>query len=477
MRLLLGAAMGVLAVSKVSFMTAAVVTIAPLTLAALLARRVPYAALAALATVAVAWAASGYGWADWLAYLDWSLRDITPGYSQAMQLRTTSALVAHAAAVTVAVLLWAVILARRTHRRGWWAAPLALAGVLLLQFKAGFVRADIHVYTTAGALLVEAVLLAVLLGPRPRALAAGVVLLLALPGGLLWHAVAVLGPPPSGFKIITPRELLARAALLPAVVRGEAFTAAHASHLRDIRAMMPLPAFEGGVDMIGYWQSQLIAADAPYRPRPVFQGYMAYTPRLAHENAAYLASAAAPRWLLFHPETIDGRLPAMDDAAAWPVLLSDYQPAGEVGRYALLERRPEPRPTRLVPLGRAEAQTDKPIAVPPSDGGPIWARVEIDQPLRERLVTQLFAGPYVYLDIVFANSTVVRGRLVPAIAADGFLLSPVISAVPAFLKLSREGARALPDEAVREFRVHVDSAFGAATPPRAVRVEFSRLEY
>jgi hypothetical protein len=203
---------------------------------------------------------------------------------------------------------------------------------------------------------------------------------------------------------------------------------------------------------------------------------MAYTPRLAHENADFLAGAGAPRWLLFHPETIDGRFPALDDSASWPLLLSLYQPAGQVGRFALLERRAAPRPWRLVPLGGADALTDKPIAVPPTTGGPIWARIDVDHSLAERLTTQLFAAPYEYVDIVFTTNAVWRARLVPAIAGDGFLLSPVVSTVAGFVALSAQGPQALPDQTVREIRIHVDSAFGQPTAPRAVRVEFARLE-
>ncbi|HSQ01215.1 MAG TPA: hypothetical protein VL049_28680 [Candidatus Dormibacteraeota bacterium] len=476
LRIALGAALGVLAVSKVTFVTGALVTLGPLAVAALLARRPPWAALATLVTIVACWRLLGDGWADWVAYLDWSLRDITPGYSQAMQLRTTAALVWHAVAVSAALLAWAAVLAWRRRRSGWWALPIAVAGVLLLQFKAGFVRADVHVFVTAFALLLEGVLLGALLGPRPLAVALAALLVAALPGALTWHALVANGTPTTVFRFVPPREIVERLAMLPTLARGEPFAPPHAQHVRDLRGMMAMPAFDGGVDMIGHWQSLLLANQSAYRPRPVFQGYMAYTPRLARENAAFLASDAGPRWLLFDPETIDGRLPAIDDAASWPVLLSRYQPAGEVGRYALLERRATPRPWRLVPLGGADALTDKPIAVPPPAGGPIWARIDVDQTFAERVTTQLFAAPYEYLDIVNATNAVWRARLVPAIAGDGFLLSPVISTVAGFVALSAEGPRALPAQTVREIRVHVDSPFGKPTAPRAVRVEFARLE-
>jgi hypothetical protein len=476
LRVALGIALGMMAVTKVTFVTGALVTLGPLAVAGLLARRVPWAALGTLVTTAACWVLLGYGWTDWVAYLDWSLREITPGYSQAMQYRTTPALVWHTTGVSAAILATVAILAWRTRRPGWWAPPVAMTAVLLLQFKAGFVRADVHVFITAFVLLLEGVLLGVLLGPRPRAVMLAIAFVAALPGALLWHALATNGIPTTEFRFVAPLDLVARFKALTALARDDPFASAHALRIRDMRGMMAMPAFDGGVDMLGLSQGLLIANQSPYRPRPVFQSYMAYTPRLARENAAFLAGDGAPRWLLFNPESIDNRFPAIDDAALWPQLLTLYQPAGQVDRFLLLERRTTPRPWRLVPLGGADAVTDSPIAVPPTGGGPIWARIDVAETPAERLTTALFAAPYLYVDVVFVTNAVWRARLVPAIARDGFLLSPVVGNVPGFVALSTQRPAGIPDQAVRAIRIHVDSPFGRPTAPRAVRVEFSRLQ-
>ena len=49
--------------------------------------------LAAAATALGGWWLLGLGGSDLFAYLDWSLREITPGYTPAMQVRTSPALV------------------------------------------------------------------------------------------------------------------------------------------------------------------------------------------------------------------------------------------------------------------------------------------------------------------------------------------------------------------------------------------------
>lgn len=476
LRLALGAVLGLLALIKVSFVTAAVVVLAPTTVATVLARGVPLTALAAAASAAIGWALLGLSGAELVAYLDWSLREIMPGYTEAMQLRTAPTLVGGAAVISGALLAWAGVLAWRTRRRWWWATAIAFAMVLLVQFKAGFTRADVHVFTTVFALLMEGVLLALLGGRHPAAFAVGVLLVAALPGTLLWSALALHGAPTTVFRFLSPADVLARLRALPSVARGDAFTMAHEQRVRDLRGVMAMPALEGGVDMIAHRQSLLIANRSPYRPRPVFQGYMAYTPRLAAANAAFLASDGAPHWLLFDPETIDGRLPTMDDAELWPLLLGSYRSAGVAGRYALLERRDTPRRWRLVPIGAVDARTGEAIPVPPAERGPIWARIEVQETLVERLRAAVFAGPYVFADLVFVTNAVWRARLVPAIARDGFLLSPVVSTVPAFVALSEQGPAGIPDQAVREIRVRVDSPFGTPLAPRPVRIELSRLE-
>lgn len=473
----LGIGIGLAALTKVTFLTAAAVVLAPLVAASLLGGRgVPSTAVVAGLTGLGAWLLLGLGIDQAVEYVRWSARDITPGYSQAMQLRTSPALVLHAAAATLAVWVWLALLAWRRRRPGWWGVPLAVAPLLLLQFKAGFVRADVHVFTLAAALVIESVLLALLLGRRPAAVALGGALVVALPGALLAHALLIEGRPSGSFRVVAPSNFYTRVTTLPAAVRGEVFGPRHALRVRELRNELSVLDFEGGVDMFGFAQSLLVAQSAPYRPRPVFQSYMAYTPHLARANAEFLSGDGAPRWILFSPETIDGRLPAIDDAAAWPELLTRYRPVGTAGPYALLERLAAPRAWRLTPIGSVDGWTDKPIAVPPMAAGPVWARVTVDAPAVDRLQTLLLAAPYVHLDVVLTNAAVWRARLVVPVAGDGFLLSPVITTPAHFTELALRGVAALPDREVATVSVHVASPFDGTDRRRQVRIEFSRLE-
>ena len=75
----------------------------------------------------------------------------------------------------------------------------------------------------------------------------------------------------------------------------------------------PLPPSIGSVEVYPWDVWLPLIHDLPYRPRPVFQSYAAFTTKLSEMNARHLISAK-PETLLFQVKTIDGRLPTVDDA-------------------------------------------------------------------------------------------------------------------------------------------------------------------
>ena len=71
---------------------------------------------------------------------------------------------------------------------------------------------------------------------------------------------------------------------------------------------------ENTVDILGSQQGVAIFNRFNYRPRPVIQGYSTFTPLLAGLNGDFYASDAAPQYVLMKIQSIDHRLPAMDDS-------------------------------------------------------------------------------------------------------------------------------------------------------------------
>src|SRR6185369_2519278 len=186
LRAALGVAIGLVGMIKFTFLVAALAVLAPMAAADLLTRRrIPLTTAAALIAAMLVWLATGHTGADWLRYLDWSAWEITAGYATAMHFLIDGRLLLHAVVASLAVFFAGAVLIERRPHIGRRAAQLALLIVLGLLFKAGFVRADVHVFITCFGLLVIAALLVLLWSRRPLQLFVGALLVALVPGGLL----------------------------------------------------------------------------------------------------------------------------------------------------------------------------------------------------------------------------------------------------------------------------------------------------
>ena len=198
-------------------------------------------------------------------------------------------------------------------------------------------------------------------------------------------------------------------------------------------------------DIVGYDQ-YLLAALNPraWRPRPVFQGYSAYSKRLALANRDAIAAPDGPRYLLARVQTIDQRWPTQDDPAPWPLLRSGFRVAGRYANHLVLESTehaqpaaPERQPMRGE---RSEPAGDGAwVALP--DGIPeLYVQVEPTVAWLDVLRGLLWKPVVFHLEVRWASGGVGRYRLVPEIAAGGFLLSPRLFTLDA-LQAWVEGGR------------------------------------
>jgi len=469
----LGAAIGLAALIKFTVLTAAVLVFVPLTAAELWQRRrLPAVVVAALVAIAIGWAATGHGVGAAVRYVDWSVRDIAAGYSSGMQLPANRELTIAALAVSTVVFAAGVALAWWRRRRRMWRIALVLAGTLGLLFRTGFVRADVHVYITCYGLLVIAALLALLAGPRPLAVLCGAALTALLPGWLWWKAERTAGPPTLYFPITPPLAALRNVLDAPVRLRADTLARGQARAVATIRGANPLPPLPGGVDVYSYAQAVLLAHDVDFRPRPVFQSYMAYTPRLAQANAAFLLDSRAPEWILFRVEPIDRGMPSLDDAASWPLLLTRYRFERSLAHFALLQRRAVPLTWALAPLGLVETTTNTRVAVP---AGVVWARIDLHDTFADRALRTLFTGPLVYLDLIRRDGRAQGFRLVPALARDGFLLSPPIENTLQFTQFASAGVPPGDASEVVSLLVRLDRMLEVEPEARPVSVEFFQV--
>ena len=104
---------------------------------------------------------------------------------------------------------------------------------------------------------------------------------------------------------------------------------------------MPLPGVSGDADIYLHEQSALLASGNRYHPRPEFQSCTAYTDYLIQRNVDFLKQSG-PKTIFFDIAPIDGRLPAFEDGATWPELLTRYNFSDIPSHFLQLGRRDIP---------------------------------------------------------------------------------------------------------------------------------------
>jgi hypothetical protein len=180
------------------------------------------------------------------------------------------------------------------------------------------------------------------------------------------------------------------------------------------------------VDVFGQSQAYALFNDLNYRPRPVFQSYFAFNSALMEANERAFASNAAPEFVLFNFEAIDGRFPPLEDARVLRTLLSDYTLVGAEAPFLLLKHQTSSVP-RMTLLREGVVRPDEPISVGEYGDVDLWLEISLAPSMEGRLRQAIYKPTEVYL-AVWGQSTAQAAMFrapVPMLAA-GFLASPVL---------------------------------------------------
>jgi hypothetical protein len=376
------------------------------------------------------------------------------GYSEAMGYGIPGSAPLAKVAVVVAVVLVAIAFKKIKSTSFPWLIPSGLCLNLFISFKAGFVRADHHMVMAAGAYFLIALAIASLLDRRT-----GIAITVA--AFVVWlGAFGIL----AGVRQTAERETFALQDLerpFFRLVRGFELRRNHAAGLHHIFAEAnarifagtPIQRLEGTVDLYPSELSVLFAAGDEWDPRPVFQSYAAFTPGLDSLNSAHLLTESAPNHIFFSIDPIDDRLPALDDAGSWPILLSKYQIVALKNEYLQLDRAPAAllaQKSKL--LGGVTVQTGDWIDVPSTADG-VWASVNLRPTLAGKVVLAAYRLHIVTIEMVLIDGRTVTHRFIPEMGENGFLLSPYVGSTDDFLRT----AAGMNSNQVRKFRLMSDS--------------------
>ena len=216
---------------------------------------------------------------------------------------------------------------------------------------------------------------------------------------------------------------------------------------------MLLPHIPGRVDLYPNDQLVLVANGLNRSSRPVFQSYFAYTPRLIALNETHLQGGQRPRTVFVDIAPIDGHWPTSEDAPSLISILSDYDLRQRTRSYLVFQRASR-RGYGLVPIRTVRSRLGESIRVPPTDAGPIWVTITVRRTVMGRLEELAFRPATLLIEARLAGGRRVRHRLVPAVAEDGFLLSPYVSNRKAFAAMTTAtSSRSLARDAVDTIRL------------------------
>ena len=403
--------------------------------------------------------------------------EIAGGYTAAMGLegwqeQTFMGLLACAAAP---ILCAAAVFSTRR-----WNLLPAVAGTALyffLCFKEAFVRQDEeHIWMGAIRGIVPGLLLASAFlrridAPLARVAAWAMAVLFAIDSVYFLAAAN-----DNGLVTAHLDEAVQRVRQIPLALSGR--TALEEEYRREktvLRGECPIDGVRGTADLFAFGFSCVLANDIDLRFRPTPHSYSAYTAGLERRNADYLAGNAAPDNVLLGVMTVDGHYPSGEDSLAWLSLLSHYRPIGFSGEYLLLHRTDPVVPCVLQPLREVNTALDQEIPVPESSSGPVWADVEVSHTLAGRLWGAAYRFPAASL-VVRTESGEASYPIVPEVARNGFLLSPVVRDPVAFNLLFSGDAG--PPLAPRVVGIRVagpeDGSWGLSAK---VRVRLFRLQH
>ncbi|MCW6511417.1 hypothetical protein [Lichenifustis flavocetrariae] len=406
---------------------------------------------AAIASVIAVWLTVGQHLSDLPAYLR-GVFAIATGYTDAMSDRGNSREIYVYIAASVAL-----IVAQIVPRRAPIMPTLAAALILFVAFKAGFVRHDGHAVIASSTLLLVSFLL--FLYSADLARGAGFVV-----GVAGWAFISAhYFPVNPAAQLANAVEELRRAssAVAATIADPDAYRRSFEERKARIAADVALPPTTGTVDLYSNSQSAVLASDRDYDPRPIFQSYSAYTPRLAQLNADHLTGPQAPQTIFFAHEPIDNRYPALEDGPSWPALLGQYRFRSFAKGYAVLDRINGASPASIgAVMTSGSFAFGKPVQVPLTAPF-VWATMTFHPTLLGSLASILYKLPPLTMSVTTTDGQTKDYRLIAGMASAGFLMSPSVTSVANFVALRSTSADPLAMNRVTSISVRQGSGFGS----------------
>ena len=183
------------------------------------------------------------------------------------------------------------------------------------------------------------------------------------------------------------------------------------------------------LDVVGFQIGIPVLNRFNYQPRPVIQSYSVFNPYLDKLNSDLYASDRAPQFVLSQIETIDGRLPTMDDASVLLLLAYRYEYLRTEKSFGLWRLKPGAfDASKILPrlLRTQNLAVNQPLVIDDLSSEPLWLKADLPASFLGKIRSFLYKPPQVTLHV----ETIQGGKLdflmpLPQ-GRTGFLLNPLI---------------------------------------------------
>ena len=183
---------------------------------------------------------------------------------------------------------------------------------------------------------------------------------------------------------------------------------------------------KSSVDVVNYTQWAALANDLNYHPRPVIQGYAAYTPYLQDVNLTYYKSEKRPEYVLFKMETIDGRFPTLDDASLLSYILGNYKPVAKEAGYLVLQSSSDnSRNAEPVLIHEQDIAFGESLDLSAYKNRTVIMKVAVRPTIVGLMMKFIFQSPIVTLNTK-VNGKLTSYRFIPSMAERGFVICPLL---------------------------------------------------
>jgi hypothetical protein len=397
-----------------------------------------------------------------LALIPYALNslEISSGYQAAMGLPTPEGQLTKALLVMAGIggyVLWH--LCSQPDRLRALARLLILAAFLFLNWKHGFVRADGHMLGFFYCALVPVVAFPVLFReelrhrwiPRLCLVWAGVFCILGMRGTFTSSIDYAFS--------ITNERLTQNLGKMADLKRTRGDLEGAVSHWEREAKLEKTQSRVGdaSLDVLGFEQAIALFNGFNYTPRPTFQSYSAYTPKLSALNAAYLAGEDAPDFLLLKLQTIDDRPLLADDSQLMALFPHLYTYELTEKDFHLFSRRSDtPDVATLSPrlVRSLDVALGDPVDLTEFGTDHVWVEIDLPFSWAGRARKFLYKPPLVFLRVTDLDGKEIRYRVPRSLATAGFQINPLVTDFDSYL----EAHGGESPRQVRELRIEVEDA-------------------